>query len=86
MYERAKKRRDELTFEAHSLEDFERIINSTPGFIKADWCGSEECELKLKEIKGIKSRCILENEKCLDGKCAVCGKDASKLVVWGIQY
>lgn len=86
MYERAKKRRDELTFEAHSLEDFERIINYTPGFIKADWCGSEECELKLKEIKGIKSRCILENEKCLDGKCAVCGKDASKLVVWGIQY
>lgn len=86
MYERAKKRRDELTFEAHSLDDFERIINSTPGFIKADWCGNEECELKLKEIRGIKSRCILENEKCLDGKCAICGKEASKLVVWGIQY
>lgn len=86
MFERAKKRRDDLTFVAHSLSDFERIINSTPGFIKADWCGNEECELKLKEIRGIKSRCILENEKCIDGKCAVCGKEAKKLVVWGIQY
>jgi len=38
------------------------------------------------EINGIKSRCILENEKCLDNKCAVCGRDAKHLVVWGIQY
>lgn len=86
MYERARKRRDELTFEAHSLDDFKNIINTQPGFIKADWCGDEKCELKLKEINGIKSRCILENEKCLDGKCAVCGKEAKHLVVWGIQY
>lgn len=86
MYNRALKRRDELTFVAHSLDDFERIINSQPGFIKADWCGREECEVKLKEINGIKSRCILENEKCIDGKCAVCGHDAKCLVVWGIQY
>jgi len=86
MYNRALKRRDELTFEAYSLEDFERIINEHPGFIKGFWCGSEECELRLKEINGIKSRCILENEKCLDNKCAVCGRDAKHLVVWGIQY
>lgn len=86
LYEKAKSRMENMTFEAHSLEDFEKIINKQPGFIKADWCGSEECELKLKEIRGIKSRCILENEKCLDGKCAICGKPAKDLVVWGIQY
>jgi len=86
LYEKAKNRMENLTFEAHTLEDFERIINTTPGFIKADWCGSEECELKLKEIRGIKSRCILENEKCIDGKCAICGKEAKHLTVWGIQY
>ena len=57
-----------------------------PGFIKADWCGCLECEMKMKEINGIKSRCILENEKPLTGKCVVCGKDAKDLVVWGIQY
>lgn len=86
MYERAKRRRDELTFEAYNLDDFKNIMAKTPGFIKADWCGNEECEVKLKEINGLKSRCVLENEKCINGKCAVCGKEAKHLVIWGIQY
>lgn len=86
MYERALKRRNELTYEAKTLEEVEKIMNIQPGFIKADWCGDEACELKMKEIKGIKSRCILENEKLLTGKCVVCGKKAKHLVVWGIQY
>lgn len=86
MYERAKKRRDELTFEAHSLNDIENILNTQPGFIHAMWCGDEKCEEKIKEIKGCKSRCILENEEKIDNKCVCCGKPADKVVVWGIQY
>lgn len=86
MYERAKKRRDQLTFEAHNLEDMERILNTQPGFIHAMWCGSEVCEEKIKEIKGCKSRCILEDEKPIDEKCVCCGKKAKHHVVWGIQY
>ena len=68
------------------LNDMENILNTQPGFIHADWCGNEECELKIKEIKGCKSRCILENESLIDGKCVCCGKDAKHHVVWGIQY
>ncbi len=86
MYNRAKTRRDSMTYEAHSLNEVENIMNKQPGFIKAMWCGSEECELKMKEIRGTKSRCILENAKPIDSKCAICGKDAKDLVVWGIQY
>ena len=61
-------------------------MDNHPGFVKAMWCGSEECELKMKEIRGTKSRCILEHEKPIDDKCIVCGKPAKDLVVWGIQY
>ena len=86
MYNRAKERRDSLTFTAHSLEDFDNILNSQPGFIHADWCGEHECELKVKEIRGCKSRCILPDNDLLDGKCAICGKPAKHHVVWGIQY
>jgi len=86
MLNRALIRRDEMTYEAKTLEEFENIMNSTPGFIKADWCGREECELKVKEIRGTKSRCIMEDEQPLTGKCVVCGKDAKDLVTWGIQY
>ena len=57
-----------------------------PGFVKAPWCGDENCEIKMKEIRGTKSRCILD-EKVNDGdKCVVCGKDAKHVVLWGIQY
>lgn len=86
MYQRAKKRRDELTFEAHSLKDIEDILNKQPGFIHASWCGDKQCEEKIKEIKGCKSRCILEDEKLIDESCVCCGKKAKHHVVWGIQY
>jgi prolyl-tRNA synthetase len=39
----------------------------------------------MKEIKGTKSRCILE-EDSKGKKCVCCGKDAKHIVVWGIQY
>lgn len=86
MLARATERRDKMTYEARNLDEFAKIMNSTPGFIKADWCGDEACELKIKEIRGTKSRCILEGEKTLTGKCVCCGKHADNLVVWGIQY
>lgn len=86
MLTRAKERQDSLTFTATNLDEFAKIMNTTPGFIKADWCGDPECECKIKEIRGTKSRCILENEKPITGKCVVCGKPAKNLVVWGIQY
>ena len=86
MLERARERRDKLTFEAHNMKEIEDILNEQPGFIHAMWCGNPECEAKIKEIKGCKSRCILENEEAIDTKCVCCGKGANKHVVWGIQY
>ena len=86
LYNRALARRNELTYECKDLKEIEKIMSSKPGFVKAMWCGEEECELKMKEIRGTKSRCILENEKPIDDKCVVCGKPAKHLVAWGIQY
>lgn len=85
MFNKAKNRRDSLTFEAYNLKDIENILNTKPGFIHADWCGDESCELKIKEIKGCKSRCITD-EPLIDGKCVCCGKEAKHHVIWGIQY
>ena len=75
-----------MTYEAKNLDEFKHIMENTPGFVKADWCGNVECEEKIKEIRGTKSRCIMEGESLLTGKCVVCGKDAKHLVTWGIQY
>ena len=86
MYDRALERRDKLTFEAHNMKDMEDILNKQPGLIHAMWCGNEECETKIKEIKGCKSRCIVEDGEKIDDKCVCCGKEAKHHVIWGIQY
>ena len=75
-----------LTYTATNMDEMSSIIKQHPGFIKADWCGNTECEIKLKDKTGIKSRCILENEEKMTGKCAICGRPAKEVVVWGIQY
>ena len=86
MYQRAVERKDQLTFEAHNMKDMEEILNKQPGFIHAMWCGDETCENRIKEIKGCKSRCIVQNGKKIDDKCVCCGKEAKHHVIWGIQY
>ena len=85
LYQSALKRNLEKTYTAFNMEEVEKIMNTQPGFIKAMWCGEEACELKFKEIRGTKSRCIL-NEQPISDKCVCCGKPAKHLVVWGIQY
>ena len=85
MYNKALERQNSLTYTAKTLEEMESILNTKPGFIHADWCGDVECENRVKEIKGCKSRCIVE-EPLITGKCAICGKEAKHHVIWGIQY
>ncbi len=85
MYNKALERRNKLTFVAHNLSDIENILNTQPGFIHAMWCGDVSCENKIKDIKGCKSRCIID-ESPIDDKCVCCGKKAKHHVVWAIQY
>jgi len=88
LYNRALKRRNEMTYQAKTLEEMDQIITNNPGFIKAMWCGNVECENKIKEIKGIKSRCIPfeDEQEVISNTCVCCGRDAKHLVIWGIQY
>ena len=86
LYNIALKNKEEKTYTANTLKDVEDIMNKQPGFVYAHWCGNEECELKMKEIKGTKSRCIVETKDYENETCVVCGKKAKHNVVWGIQY
>lgn len=86
LYNRAKKRRDAMTYTAKNMDDMANIIDNNPGFIKAMWCGSMECENKIKETRGIKSRCIPFKQEEISTTCVCCGKKAKEMVIWGIQY
>ena len=86
LYNKALKNMKEKTYDAKTLDEVKEIMENHPGFVNAHWCGKEECELKMKEIKGTKSRCIVETKDYEDEKCIVCGEKAKHKVVWGIQY
>ena len=88
LLETATKRRNELTFTAKTMDDVKKIMETQPGFVKAMWCGDTECELKMKEIRGTKSRCIPfeEEQEHISDTCVCCGKPAKHMVIWGIQY
>ena len=86
MFERAKKHLEEHTFEAPDKETFEALFEETKGFVKAMWCGSRECEEKIKEDYSVTSRCIPFEQKKLSDVCVCCGKPATKMVYWGRAY
>ena len=86
MYERALKRRNELMFTAKTMDELKEIMENHPGFTKAMWCGDVACEEKIKEIRGCKSRCIIEDEEWIADTCICCGKPAKHMLYWDIQY
>ncbi|MBQ0083641.1 MAG: proline--tRNA ligase [Clostridiales bacterium] len=86
LYNKALARRNEMTYDAHNLEEMKDIADNKPGFIRAMWCGSRECEDKLKEEVGVTSRCIPFKEEKLSENCVCCGKKASNMLYWGKAY
>ncbi len=86
LLEKARKHRDAHTYTATSMEEFEKIIKETPGFIKAMWCGDEACELEIKEKTGATSRCMPFEQEEISDKCVCCGKKAKTMVYWGKAY
>ena len=86
MFEECKNRLIDRTSVAHNMEEFKNIMDTKQGFIKAMWCGNAECEEKIKEETGAKSRCIPFEEEVVSDTCVCCGKKAKNLVIWGRQY
>lgn len=86
MYQECKVRVEQRTTIAHNMEEFEKNLKENQGYIKAMWCGEEECEEKIHEMTGAKSRCMPFEQEKIGDKCVCCGKPAKHLVVWGRQY
>ena len=86
MYDRAKKNLDEHIFTAHTLEEAKELQEKNGGYVKTMWCGDLECEMKMKEVAGMSSRCIPFAQEHLDDVCPCCGKKATKMVYWGVAY
>ncbi len=86
MYETALKHRDSHTYTALNMDEFEEIIDTKPGFIKAMYCGNQDCEDEIKDLTGATARCIPFKQEEISDVCVCCGKPAKKMVYWGRAY
>ncbi|MCD5383045.1 proline--tRNA ligase [Candidatus Gracilibacteria bacterium] len=83
------------TREVFDYDTFKEIIENKNqeygkvggGFVKAGWCGNEECEEKIQSETKASSRCIpFSDENRAPGDCVYCGKPAEKIVVFAKAY
>jgi prolyl-tRNA synthetase len=86
MYENAKVFLKENTTKANNYDEFRETMKGKKGFIKAYWCGSEDCEVKIKEETKATTRVKVAGEKKEKGKCVYCSKDSSNLWYFAQAY
>ncbi len=87
LYQRALENRKNKTYSCKTMEEITKALEEKgDGFVKAMWCGDEACEDKVKEVTGVGSRCIPDEQEQISDVCVCCGKPAKKMVLWGKAY
>ena len=87
MYDRAKAFLDKHIDEAVTMDEMVEKFKENRGFIKAMWCGEEECEGEIKYATGgASTRCLIEDEEPISDKCIFCGKPAKFKAYFGKSY
>jgi prolyl-tRNA synthetase len=84
LLERATAYRDANIHDPQDYEALKEIVKD--GWAFSWWCGSTECEAKVKEDTKATTRCIPLEQPGGSGKCIVCGETASEKVYFARAY
>ena len=84
MFERALQFRDENSYHPTTYEELTEAV--TKGFAYARWCGSAECEAKVKDDTKATTRCIPFDQPDGVGPCIVCGSESPKEIIFARAY
>ncbi len=85
MYEKAYRYLLDHVTEVHSLEELDTALEKG-GYAKMMWCGDQECEDEIKRLTTATARCMPFNQQKIGDTCPVCGKKASKVVLFAKAY
>ncbi|HOT59751.1 MAG TPA: proline--tRNA ligase, partial [Spirochaetales bacterium] len=95
LFERAKQFRDKHTKDIADYESMKQyfstdsagVSDSNSGFARGLWCGSKECEAKLKADTKATIRCLpLDDQDDINGVCALCGAPAKHRAIFARAY
>lgn len=86
LFTTAKKRRDEMTHEVDSYDEFKKVLEEKGGFIYAHWDGTAETEELIKNETKATIRCIPLKGIEGEGTCMVTGKPSKQKVLFAKAY
>jgi len=86
IFQKAQNFREKNTFVAKDYDEFKEILNTSGGFICANWDGKSETELKIKEETKATIRLISLEDNKPDGKCIFTGNPAKFKVLFARAY
>ncbi len=82
----ARERRADRSFNPAGLAELEELLRTAAGFATAGWCGSSECEARVKEATAATIRCLPLEGGAEEGPCIVCGRPAAESATWAQAY
>ncbi len=86
LYAKARITLEQMTISAKTYDELKQVIAGKGGFVKAAWCGSADCEAKVKDETGATIRIIpFQHEEPQTG-CIHCGQKARDVVYFAKSY
>jgi prolyl-tRNA synthetase len=76
--------RESRTSEPKDYAEFKTVVET--GFARSYWCGSANCEAKIKEETKATMRCIPLDQAGGEGKCIFCGESAKEKGIFAKAY
>jgi prolyl-tRNA synthetase len=67
-----------------SYEQFKAAV--AEGFVRAYWCGDDDCEAHIQEETQATTRCIPLDQPQESGNCIYCGKPAEEMAIFARAY
>ncbi|MGD6807116.1 MAG: proline--tRNA ligase [Candidatus Bathyarchaeia archaeon] len=86
MFAKAKAILADKTTLVKNYDEFKQVIEAKGGFLKAAWCGSPECETKIKDETGATVRVIPFEKEAPTSGCVYCGKEAKEVGYFARSY
>jgi prolyl-tRNA synthetase len=88
LYRAARDERDRRTLRDPSgYDEMIEHLRAAAGFVVAPWCGSRECEVRVKDDSAATIRCLpLNQPPGRSGACSCCGRAAVTEAVWAQAY
>ena len=86
LYRRALEFREKHSQRVDNYKKFGDILDADGGFLWSHWCGSGECEERIKDETKATVRCIPMKTEAEEGKCIRCGARSERRVIFARAY